>query len=696
MRSPRRARAAAAVASLGLLLVLSAMPGVPIVAAAAGDGLDLRTATTYTFLPDEGRISVVIDVRAKNTVATTISGGVVRRSYFEAIRLSLQPEAANVRSTMAGRRLTTSIVDRKGDRVVTVRLPDRLYVGRTANVRVTFDLPGGPPRSASEIRAGRAFTSFYAWVNGDRASVAIVLPDSFEANLSGEAMTEGSAPGKKVYRADGITDTARWYVIVDADSETSLRDRPLTVRPGERLLIRSWPEDGEWLDRVQDRLKRGLPVLDDLIGLPWPVAGQLNVTEVYTPLLEGYAGIYHPDAQGIEISEDLDDLTILHEASHAWFNEGLFAERWIGEGLADTYATMALARIGIHSPAAVSYPRDSKAAFALNDWPPLTRIDDDTTGAREDYGYETSFRVMSTIVSAVGEDAMRKVFAAAAAHEIAYVGALPVEHRPGVADWHVLLDDLQERGHVSIADYEFLTYVVGSADVDAMKARSTARTAYAGLVADGRDWAAPYAVRSPMASWDFAEATDEIATAHDILDIRDRIAAAGEPLGLDVPAGLRTGYETAAPDDFPAVLDAARTDLAAGEEIAGAAQRVAAPRDPIAAIGLLGVRPEAALAAAESAYRSGRMDEARRQAAQAVDWLDQAPEFGRRGVGAAIGAEAVIVVLLGVLVVGIRRSRRVSTATLPSQSSPVATGADEGADPIVSEPMDTPHDEVAG
>jgi len=40
-------------------------------------------------------------------------------------------------------------------------------------------------------------------------------------------------------------------------------------------------------------------------------------------------------------------------------------------------------------------------------------------------------------------------------------------------------------------------------------------------------------------------------------------------------------------------------------------------------------------------------------------------------------------------------SRRVPTATLPSQSSPVATGADEGADPIVSEPTDTPHDEVA-
>ena len=44
----------------------------------------------------------------------------------------------------------------------------------------------------------------------------------------------------------------------------------------------------------------------------------------------------------ITISEELDELTIVHEASHAWFNRNWFTERWITEGLADEYAARVL------------------------------------------------------------------------------------------------------------------------------------------------------------------------------------------------------------------------------------------------------------------------------------------------------------------------------------------------------------------
>ena len=132
---------------------------------------------------------------------------------------------------------------------------------------------------------------------------------------------------------------------------------------------------------MADRLERGLPELDGLIGLPWPVTSSLLVTEVHTPLLEGYAGIYHPDSAGIEISEDLDDLTILHEASHAWFNGELFDGRWINEGLADTYATKALerdrhllagtARLPAHGP--VGVPAQRLAAARADRRRPVAR-----------------------------------------------------------------------------------------------------------------------------------------------------------------------------------------------------------------------------------------------------------------------------------------------------------------------------------
>ena len=86
-------------------------------------------------------------------------------------------------------------------------------------------------------------------------------------------------------------------------------------------------------------LSDSVPDLVGRIGLPWPVDGPLNVLEVHTPLLEGYAGFYDPKSDEITISENLDDLTIVHEASHAWFNSRLFTDRWINEGLAEEYAS---------------------------------------------------------------------------------------------------------------------------------------------------------------------------------------------------------------------------------------------------------------------------------------------------------------------------------------------------------------------
>ena len=108
-------------------------------------------------------------------------------------------------------------------------------------------------------------------------------------------------------------------------------------------MVRGWPEDSRWRRRVSAILSESVPDLAGRIGLPWPVDGPLNVLEVHTPLLEGYAGFYDPKSDEITISENLDDLTIVHEASHAWFNSGLFDERWINEGLAEEYASRVLA-----------------------------------------------------------------------------------------------------------------------------------------------------------------------------------------------------------------------------------------------------------------------------------------------------------------------------------------------------------------
>ena len=206
-----------------------------------------------------------------------------------------------------------------------------------------------------------------------------------------------------------------------------------------------------------------------------------------------------------------------------------------------------------------------------------------------------------------------------------------------------------------------------------------------------------------------------MATGEAILDLRARIAQAGAPLGLDPPPALETAYEGAGATDLDGVLGSAQADLDAAGAIATAAGRVDAPRDPLTALGLLGVKPEAELQASVSAFRANRIDEARSHTDQAVAWLDAAPEFGTRTVGGMIGAGLVILALIVATIVLRRRSRRAAAralaagtvpgalwgpgatpaATLPSQSTPELPGADGGVEPTVSEPSPAPPDETA-
>ena len=62
----------------------------------------------------------------------------------------------------------------------TVAFPADLYFGQTETVSVAFDLPGGAPRSESEIRVGSAFATFSAWAFGDGGDVQVVVPGGFD------------------------------------------------------------------------------------------------------------------------------------------------------------------------------------------------------------------------------------------------------------------------------------------------------------------------------------------------------------------------------------------------------------------------------------------------------------------------------------------------------------------------------------
>ena len=89
-----------------------------------------------------------------------------------------RPRPGHARQGHARRgRLPTTIRERDGFDQVAFDLRPDLPFGKTATVRISYDLPDGGARSASPIRVGRAYISFYAFAHGDdRATLTIEVP----------------------------------------------------------------------------------------------------------------------------------------------------------------------------------------------------------------------------------------------------------------------------------------------------------------------------------------------------------------------------------------------------------------------------------------------------------------------------------------------------------------------------------------
>jgi hypothetical protein len=675
------------------VLAVSAAVAPPPVRAAAG--ISIETGARYVVVPGKGVVRVTVDIDAANQKPNSSNGGAVTRYYYDAVNIGVQPEARNLRATQDGVPTRVEASPRPGYRLVTVHFRSSIFYGQRASVRLQFDLPGGKPRSASDVRVGKAFVSFLAWAFGDSGTVRVEIPPGFEVDVSGEEMrrttTEG---GVQVYRANAST-ALTWYAWINGRNDRDLTRRAVELANGETVLVRAWPEDTRWRGHVAGVLSDGIPALAERIGLPWPVKGELSVLEIHTPLLEGYAGFYDPETDRITVTEELDDVTIVHEASHAWFNQHLFDERWITEGLAETYAADVVRSIGGNAPGPRAVAPDDPHAFALDDWPPPAPIRNDDAGDREQFGYDAAYTVMSQIVDAAGDDGMRRVFEAASAGTTAYVGDAPPERTTLAGnDWRRFLDLTEQVGGARGVAALLKTWALTPEDAGLLPARATARRAYASLVADGGHWAAPLGVRTAMDGWAFDDAQAEMSAASDILDRWASVEQLAATEGLHPPAGIEAAYEGAA--SATAIRDVA--SMAADSEaslktVVGAADAVEAPRDWLVQLGLQGKDPDGELAAARTAWEAGSYADASSLAAAAAGTLAVAPDAGR-GRALVIGGSVGLVLLLLVVLLTMRRRRLRRRRAIREAREAVALAAGEEHTAILDgDPA--PRDEIA-
>jgi hypothetical protein len=659
---PRHARRSAAprllawtaIAAIGALLV-----GAPPPAAAADNGLVVVAQARYQVLPAEHRIHVTIDAVATSLEPDTADG----RVYYSGITFAVQAGASNLTASSGGQPIGASVESVDDDFTgVEVTFGRGVFYRQSYPYTVSFDLvdPGGA--GTRDLRIGSSLAAFPVWAFGTAdepgGSVRVELPAGYTANIQGWDMTESTLPDGGVLLSAEPDDPLAFFAYVSADRPGAFANRQLTLdvngTPAE-LLVRAWDDDPAWDKQVTRLLRRGLPTLQSLIGIEYPVNGRLSVEEAATSRLGEYAGIYNRLTGVIRVRYDADAFVTLHEAAHIWFNGELFEDRWIGEAWAEFYGVTAGRRIGAHGAVFDLTDELLDARIPLNDWGAVGVESLQT----EDFAYAATYDLAQRIANRTDLAALRDVWRAAASAEMAYqplhAGETAAHGVPfDLAGWQQLLDLLEERTDASYTDL-WQDWVVNADQQPQLAVRQAARHAYAEALTAADDWELPASIRADMGAWLFDEAREVLNDASGVLADRDQIEEAAAALELTPPDTLRVTFEaTDGLQEAAREADAERDALAA---LAAASEQLDDEPGLVEAIGLLGTDPGTDLTAARDAFESGDLDRATAAAARAAEAREGADDAGRVRVVVAGGA----VLLLDALGLGLlfgRRQRR--------------------------------------
>lgn len=638
-------------------------------AAPSGEGIDLEASSTYV-LDDAARlVHVTYEARVTNTEPSTYTFYSIITPYLAKLGIPVQKEATNVvASHDDGSTLPVSIegTDSPFVSIAVIDLEPDLFYPDTQVVRLSYDLPPQPARSAGVVRLNEAFATFPTFAIGDpgKTTVKVVVPERYDVELIGDDLVRSEVDGQQVFLATGIGDPDAFFANVVARDDGELMARHVELGK-EDVRVLGWPDDAEWVDFVADQVRDGVPALSQLIGLPWPAKRRLDVTETVSPYIYGYAGWYSPEDSTIEIGDELDQQVILHELSHLWFNDDLFTDRWVDEALADVYAAHAMTALGDEAPVPDPIDPAATGAIALNDWSdPL--LQDDIALEQEAYGYNASWSVLDQIADEVGIDKLSAVVREAAKANLTYAAegrSYPLRVASG---WHQLLDLLQDRAGSTLAEPLFWTSVASTSDRSAMADRAALRTAYAELTAAGGGWAPPLPVRMAMSRWQFSSATSAITEARELVPLRDQLVQQLTDLGVGVPASIRTAWETT-----PSLAELRReleTDLAAARSVA---EQRAAPGGPLAALGRLMGRDDLRLLDARRNLAAGDFAGAATTTASIERRLEEATRSG-------VARASALLALVGAGLL-LRRSKlrppadwpaRVARGTVPAPDLP--------------------------
>lgn len=684
MRALTRRAPRVAVLALALGGVLLVAPA-GVAPARAGDGLVSVMDATYRVLPEEQRVHVTVDAVSTSHEADTPEG----RVYYAGISMTIPPGATNVAATSNGTPQSVTVSDGLDAVRVDIGFSQQIFFNESFSYQITFDLVDQGGAANRDFRIGHSVVAFPVWAFGsasvDGNSVAVDLPPTFTASVYGGPLEQAILADGTVHLTADNTDAASWVAYITAERPGIFTVTPFSLNVGDAnasVIIRAWDDDPQWSARTMVLLTEGLPALQQLIGLAWPVFGDLKVEESANRLGD-YAGIYNPLTEKINVRYDADATVALHEAAHVWFNDHLFRDRWIGEAWAEFYAVQSAETIGV--PSETFSLDDSLLAFKipLNDWGVIGAETQDV----EAYAYAASSNLANLIFARTDLAELRSVWQAADAGEMAYQPLHDTDNpRTGVAvgeeDWQRLLDLLEERTGATYDDL-WVDWVVNAGQQAELTERSIARERYHEITTEAGPWELPESIRYEMSSWQFEDALGELAVAEDVLGVADRVAALAVELDLTPPRTLEYAFEGT--NGLGAALDEARNEQAAAEVIATATREIDQEPGFTAWVGLLFTDPAGDIGAARSAWEKGDSDAASAAASSAVATLETAEDQGRQRLLA--GGGVVIVLVGGGAVIAARRRR-------PPEDTAAEAGAAEPGDGTPTDPPPSDAGEV--
>jgi hypothetical protein len=619
-----------------LLTLVGVLP--PGVAPARAADYRLESSAIYTVRPNDREVRVTVRVDFRNTTPDPPG----RFSVFEVIDLAIQDGARDVRANDRKGKLRVTVDRRRGVTVASVRPRDGVRYRDDASFTLHYVLPDG---ASDDVRIRPSLVVFPVWSFGTQGRVEVTLPQDYEVQVDGDALT-AEQDGDRWRLASGmVEDPTRWLSLLTATQATSFATVTRSVQiDGQPLEIevRAWSDDRAWGRRTADLAERAMPLLARQLGLTLDAGGPLVLVESL-PSSGGELAEPAPAGTDVAIGFDEPPFTVLHQLAHAWVTPGVASDRWIREGIASLAAADVARRLDVEHPfdprALADQLRD--AAFPLVSWGV-----GEASATQDRFAYAASWHVARQLQDAVGADALRLALRRFAAGLDGYAPVdadlQPDTGLPALpADSRHLLDQLAAVSDADIMPI-FRDWVLDEVSVQVLPDRAAAREAAADLADAAGEAGIPDPVRLALAGWRFDDAQAAVGEARAWLADRDALLEEMAAAGLTEPQRLLDEYRTGGG------TSAARAELEAERELvlgyAAARQRSSATRSPIDAIGMVGRQdPAAMLDEAQVAFAEGDLVGAAELVNEVQDNLEQA---GRDGL-------IRLVSLLLVLVAGV-------------------------------------------